>query len=146
MEQFIPSSALLVVWVLASTRVVSTNLVLLTKKIFTLLWNERILFTVGVISQNVTPFLYCKIHNCRVGVSPIWVGPTHSSLGQPTLYTSSLRHPKISYFQLVLLEIQQFESLRDQFCFILVLSGKLEKCNFLPFQNYSSKIAHLLVS
>ena len=111
------------------------------------LFKEEIHFvcTVGVISQNVTPFLYCKIHTCRVRVSPIWVGATHSSLGQQTLYTSSLRHPKMSYFQLVLLEIQQFEFLRDQFCFILILAGKLEKCNFLPFQNYTSKIAHFWI-
>ena len=98
--------------------------------------------TVGVISQNVTHFLYCKIHTCRVGVWPIWVGPSHSTLGQPTPYTSSLRHPKMSYFQLVLLKIQQFEFWRGQFCFILVLFGRLKKCNNLPFQNYSPKIVH----
>ena len=61
--------------------------------------------TVVVISQNVTPFFYCKIPTWRVGVWPIWVGPAHSKLGQPTLDTSSLRHPKMSYFHLVLLEI-----------------------------------------
>ena len=93
-------------------------------------------------SQTGCPILYCKSTILRVGVWPIWVGPAHSPLGQLTLYTSSLTYSKMSCFQWVLLKIQQFEFLRGQFWFILVLSGKLEKCNWLPFQNYSSKIAH----
>ena len=102
---------------------------------------ERIC-TVMDKSQTGCPILYCKSIILRVGVWPIWVGTAHSPLGQLTLYTSSLTYSKMSCFQWVLLKIQQFEFLRGQFWFILVLSGKLEKCNWLPFQNYSSKIAH----
>ena len=49
-------------------------------------------------SQTGCPVLHCKIPILRVGVWPIWVGPTHSTLGQSTPYTSSSRHPKMSYF------------------------------------------------
>ena len=108
-----------------------------------LIWYHFItICTVMDKSQTGCPILYCKSTILRVGVWPIWVGPAHSPLGQLTLYTSSLTYSKMSCFQWVLLKIQQFEFLRGQFWFILVLSGKLEKCNWLPFQNYSSKIAH----
>ena len=89
--------------------------------------------TVAGIVFNDYPILHCKIPILRVGVWPIWVGPAHSTLGQSTLYTSSLRYSKMSYFQWVLLKIQQFEFLRGLFCFILVLFDKLENvtaCHF----------------
>ena len=60
-------------------------------------------------------------------------------------YTSCFTHSKMSFFQWVLLKMQQFEFLRGQFCCILVLFGMLEKCNCLPFQNYQSKITHFWI-
>ena len=49
-------------------------------------------------SQTGCPISYCKLTILKVGVWPIWVGPTHSTLGQSSPYTSSLRHPKMSDF------------------------------------------------
>ena len=114
------------------------------KLIYLILGEFRGIFAYTVVDKSQTgcPVLHCKIPILRVGVWPIWVGPAHSPLGKLTLYTSSLTYSKMSCFQWVLLKIQQFEFLRGQFWFILVLSGKLEKCNCLPFQNCTSKIAH----
>ena len=62
------------------------------------------LHTVMDKSQTYPPILYCKIPIWRVGVWPICVGPAHSTLGQPTLYTSSLTYSKMSIFWWVVLK------------------------------------------
>ena len=56
-------------------------------------------------SQTGCPILYCKRPILRVGAWPIWAGPAHSSLDQPTVYTSSFTHSKMSFFKWVLLKI-----------------------------------------
>ena len=58
----------------------------------------RRLDTVVDKSQTGCPVLYCKMPILKVGVWPIWVGPAHSTLGQPTLYTSSLTYVNMSNF------------------------------------------------
>ena len=35
---------------------------------------------------------YCKRPILSVGVWPIWVGPAHSTIDQPTLYNSNITH------------------------------------------------------
>ena len=65
------------------------------------------------------PYFSTKIPILRVGAWSMLVDPAYSTLDQPTLYTSSLTHSKMSYFQRVLLKIQQFAFLIGQFCFIL---------------------------
>ena len=56
------------------------------------------LHTVGVISQNVTPILYCKRALLIIWVWPIWVGPAHCPLGQSILDTSRSKNPKMGNF------------------------------------------------
>ena len=99
----------------------------------------------GIKSQNVNPILHCKTLIWRVGVWPKWVGPAYSTLGQLTRYTSRLKYSKMSDFCPVVLKWHTFVFLSSQLWVILVLACWSVKYKCVPFQNYWTKIAHILV-
>ena len=102
-------------------------------------------YTVWLKSQTGCTILYCKRPIWRVGVWPKWAGPAHSTLDQSTRYTSRLTYSKMSDFCPVVLKWHTFVFLSSQLWLILVLAWWSVKYKCVPFQNYWTKSAHILM-